>query len=107
MAWFNDYFNFDAFITKDVMVLIYGAGATLLTLAAIAVAIWGRMSPFYYQSAGEAIGVAIGIFIFGNVAWRILCEYIVVLFRINESLISIDKKISLDKTPVESELPYE
>jgi hypothetical protein len=100
MAWLNDYVNFDAFITKDVMVLIYGVGATLLTLAAIAIVIWGRTSPFYYQSAGEAIGAAIGIFIFGNVTWRILCEYIVVLFKINESLISIDKKIRPD-TPIE------
>jgi len=100
MAWFNDFINFDAFITKDLIVVIYGIGAVLLTLVAIAVAIWGRTSPFYYQSAGEAIGVAVGIFIFGNVAWRVLCEYVVVLFRINESLISIEKKIQPDTPPV-------
>ena len=92
MAWFKDFINFDAFITKDVMIMIYVLGVLFLTLMAVVIAIWGRMPPFSYQNAGEAIGVAAGIFFFGNIAWRILCEYIVVLFRINESLIILAKR---------------
>jgi hypothetical protein len=94
--WFNDFFLFDSFITKDVMALVYAIGALLITIVAIEIAVMGQLPPFSYKNPGEAYVAAVLVFLIGNLFWRIICEYIVILFKINESLISIDKSLRIE-----------
>ena len=97
MPLFNDFINFDYFITKDVITVIYILGAILITLIGVVIMIWGRVLPGeLYKDASSAI-IAGGLFlIFGNVLWRIICEFIAVIFKINDSLISIDSSLKSD-----------
>ena len=92
MATFKEFISFDYFITKDVMTLVYCLGAILITMISVIIIIWGRMPPLSYGSAGQAVVVAITWFLVGNFFWRLFCELFVVLFKINDSLISINRK---------------
>jgi hypothetical protein len=87
-----EFIGFDWFITKDVMTLVYVLGAVCLTLISIVMIFWGG-SLSSFKTAGEAIAAGLAVLLIGNLVWRLFCEFIVVLFRINDSLISIDKKI--------------
>lgn len=59
--------------------------------------IWGTRPPASFKTADEAIAAGLIMMFFGNLVWRLFCEFIVVLFKINDSLISIDKKIQMDR----------
>lgn len=97
MPTFKDFINFDYFITKDVITVIYILGAILITLIGIIILIWGRvLSGEIYKDASSAIFSGILIISFGNFFWRILCEFIAVFFKINDSLISIDTTLKSD-----------
>ena len=97
MPLFNDFINFDYFITKDVITVIYILGAILITLIGIIIMIWGRVLPGeLYKDAFSAIIAGGLILLFGNFFWRIVCEFIAVFFKINVSLISIDTSLKTD-----------
>jgi len=99
MATFKDFINFDYFITKDVISVIYILGAILITLIGVVIMIWGRVLPGeIYRDASSAIIAGGLILIFGNLLWRIICEFVAVIFKINDSLISIDASLESDDT---------
>jgi hypothetical protein len=96
MSTLNDFINFDYFITKDVISLIYFLGAILITIIGIIIMIWGQFLPggiFNSNNLFTAIFTGLLIITLGNLFWRILCEFIAVIFKINESLISIDASL--------------
>jgi hypothetical protein len=80
---FSDFVNFRYLITPGFITVIYVVGAVLITIAALGAA----------GSAGSG-GVILGLlwFVFGNLWWRIVLEFVMVLFRINDSLASIDRR---------------
>jgi hypothetical protein len=76
----NDFIAFRYLITPIFMTVIYVIGAIGVTLGALGVLV-----------AGNAIA-GILVFIFGNLYWRIILEFVMVLFRMNDSLQSIDRR---------------
>jgi hypothetical protein len=80
---FSDFVNFRYLITPGFITVIYVVGAILITIAALAAA-----------GSGGSGGVLGGLFflILGNLWWRIILEFVMVLFRINDSLASIDRR---------------
>ena len=65
------------------MTVIYVIGAigiTLVSLGALLAVAGGN----------GAIVTSLLLFLFGNLYWRIFCEFVMVLFRMNDSLQSID-----------------
>ena len=89
------FFSFDIFIARYAVTVIYILGVIFLFAIGISIFIWGRTSPFSYKTMSEAYTVGILIIIFGNIIWRLVCETVAVIFKINESLISIDEKIDI------------
>jgi hypothetical protein len=81
---FTDFINFRYLITPGFITVIYVVGALFITIAALASA----------GTGGGSSGVlgAILVFVFGNLWWRIVLEFVMVLFRINDSLQSIDRR---------------
>jgi hypothetical protein len=79
----SDFINFRYLITPGFVTIIYVIGAIFITLGALA-----------SLANGGAGGVLVGIlvFIFGNLYWRVILEFIIVLFRINEGIQSIDRR---------------
>ncbi len=83
---FNDFLQFRILITKSVYTFIWLLGVFCVFIWSIAAA---GMSVSAIQNKG--IGFLVGIFVFlialvlGNIAWRIVCEIVIVLFSIQES----------------------
>jgi Domain of unknown function (DUF4282) len=76
----NDFIAFRYLITPIFMTVIYVIGAIGITLAALGALV-----------GGNAIA-GILVFIFGQLYWRIILEFVMVLFRMNDSLQSIDRR---------------
>jgi hypothetical protein len=80
---FREFLSFRYLITPPLMTVIYVIGAVLITLASLAT-----------LATREGGGVVVGllIFVFGNLYWRVILEFVMVLFRMNDSLQSIEKR---------------
>jgi len=76
----SDFLTFRYLITPGFISAIYAIGAVLITLYALA----------SISNAG-VVGALIFLII-GNIWWRIVLEFVMVLFRINDSLASIDRR---------------
>jgi uncharacterized protein DUF4282 len=62
---------------------VYVIGAVLITIAALAA---------MASSGGGGAITGVLILIFGNIYWRVILEFVIVLFRMNDSLRSIDRR---------------
>lgn len=80
---FNDFITFRFLITPAVITVVYVIGAILITLGALAA-----------MASGGSTGLVTGVLVllFGNLYWRVILEFVVVLFRMNDSLQSIDRR---------------
>ncbi len=79
----GDFVNFRYLITPGLVTVIYVLGALAITLAAIASLVSGG-------TGGVIAGIL--IFVFGNLYWRVILEFIIVLFRINEGIQAIERR---------------
>jgi hypothetical protein len=78
----NEFLTFRYLITPTFVTIIYVVGAVFITLAALAALTQG------------ANGIISGLILFlvGNLIWRVYMEFVMVLFRINDSVQSIDRR---------------
>jgi uncharacterized protein DUF4282 len=81
---FNDFLSFRYLITPGFITVIYVIGVIVITLAAVAA--------LAVPSGSGAIVSALFFFLVGNLWWRIVLEFVMVLFKINDSLESIDSR---------------
>ena len=81
----SEYISFKRFITPTFIMVIYILGALVATIGSILLMVSGV--------GGTGIAVILGIImlIFGNLAWRILCEYWIVQFRIYEEIAALNR----------------
>lgn len=90
------FLNFDEFITGSLLKAIYLIGVVLILLAAIwlggLTALAGLALAFNQDSFGGVIAslfllaLSLGIGVFGVILWRVYCERVMVIFKINENL---------------------
>jgi hypothetical protein len=85
----SEYLSFKKFITPTFIMIIYILGAVVVTIGSILLMAFGG------GYGGAAVGIILGIvmLIFGNLAWRILCEYWVVQFRIYEEIAALNRRM--------------
>jgi len=83
----SQYIAFKRFITPTFIMVIYILGALVVTIGSIVLMAFG------VGYGGAAVGIILGIImlIFGNLAWRILCEYWIVQFRIYEEIAALNR----------------
>lgn len=86
------YFGFRKLITPDLVKLAYLLG----TLGITVICIFAIASPDIFTThGGDSIRTRVmGILalIFGNLAWRMLCEAAILLFSLHEILVSLEDK---------------
>jgi hypothetical protein len=82
---FSDFLSFRYLITPGFITVIYVIGVILITLAAFT-------SLAIPSTSGGGVLAALVTFIIGNLWWRIILEFVMVLFRMNDSLESIDRR---------------
>lgn len=78
----KDFLAFKYLITPPFMTIIYIIGAIGITL--------GSLASLTNGMAGLIFGLV--LFVFGNLYWRIILEFIMVLFSMNGALQSIDRR---------------
>jgi hypothetical protein len=80
---FNEFIRFRYLITPAFITVVYVIGAILITLAAL-----GALA----SGGGNGFVVGLIVLVFGNLYWRVILEFVMVLFRMNDSLQSIDRR---------------
>jgi hypothetical protein len=82
---FGDFLSFRYLITPGFITVIYVIGVIVIALAAFS-------SLAIPSASGGGVLTAVVTFILGNLWWRIILEFVMVLFRMNDSLESIDRR---------------
>jgi hypothetical protein len=102
---FRRFLSFDIFITKSAITVIYCIGAVVLTLVSVLGIVKPAMLPTLPSQIPSIITPVfwIVVLILGNLVWRMLCEFFVVLFSIDTSLVSIDTTLITLNQPVTAE----
>jgi hypothetical protein len=103
----SEYITFRKFITTGFIIAIYILGALAVTVVSILVMLSGGSSSTLTGMAltnGTAIIIGILLLIFGNLFWRVVCEYMVVQFRIYDELVMLNRKTGVP-TPTSSPMP--
>jgi hypothetical protein len=91
----SGYISFKRFITPTFIMVIYILGALVITIGSFIIMFVDFNVAGQGVSLGGGVGIIIGIvmLIFGNLAWRILCEYWVVQFRIYEEIAALNRRM--------------
>jgi hypothetical protein len=88
----KDFFSFHTFITPVLVKIIYVLGVFGILLASLSIALIpsDRLLPDWSLSPQfKSILVASIVFIGGNLLWRVLCEFLMVVFSIHARLVAI------------------
>lgn len=82
--WSN-FFSFKHMIALQILQIIY-------ILVAIGISIWGLKLLFFGGDDFGGLGRIGGFLLisFGNIFWRLWCELVIVMFRINKTLNNIE-----------------
>ena len=94
------YFSFRKIITTYFVRTIYALGLILLTFAGIGLAAWAGLrlnaatiptrTGVYFIAAGA------GIALVGNLAWRMICEFWLLLFNMHTLVASIERQMKAE-----------
>ena len=95
MGEVQEFLTFRRMMTPVLIQIVFWVGLVgILIMAIMMIAGRGQvpMSPGLAQ-AGPSGGVAVGVImlIFGPLYWRVFCETLIVVFRMNENLDKIEK----------------
>ena len=89
------FFSFGTLITPACIQVAYVIGAAVITLASlfmVALVLTG-VAPEYTDTNRDALLVGgLSLLGIGNLLWRVLCEMVMLLFRIHEVLLELDDK---------------
>jgi hypothetical protein len=89
------YFSFDRLITPTIVKIVHFLGFLILSAAGITLIVWAGLRLHDASIAREqgwryvAIGAA--AVVVGNLAWRVICEFWMVIFNINDQLALLDQ----------------
>jgi len=91
--------NFDEFLTTRILKVIYLVGAALIALGAVAMGGLTSLVGLYTALSNDSIEGALASLFFlalsfgggliGLLLWRVFCEIVIVVFKINENLQAI------------------
>ena len=87
------YFSFQKTITASFVKAIYFVGFLLITLGGIALAGWAswrlREATISRELGWRYVAYGIGAVILGNLVWRIVCEFWIVIFNLYDELVTV------------------
>lgn len=96
---FRQFISFDEFMTPGLVTIVYILGVIAIilgTLIMFAMVFFAGSIPMVGTGSAdtslhfEYAIAAVVFFILGNLYWRVTCELLMVLFKINEHISSID-----------------
>jgi len=94
----SDFVSFKKFISTTLIIIIYAVGFIYITTKGISTIVENRYSFLGMGSdSSERLLAGLAIIVVGNLAWRIVCEAAIVIFRIHDSMTAIEKASQSDK----------
>jgi hypothetical protein len=89
---FKDFLEFKIMLTYSLIKVLYVFGAIWIT--GVSVLDQGRIIGRHSElSSGFELNIFLLILIGGNIAWRVLCEMLIIGFRISQSLSNIENSV--------------
>jgi hypothetical protein len=96
----SGYFSFQKYVTTYFVKVIHFIGFLAFTTAGLGLAIWSarrlQAGSLPTRLGWYYIGAGIGILFVGNLVWRVFCELWLVLFNMNDHLVSLDRKFGAE-----------
>ncbi|MHB1787633.1 MAG: DUF4282 domain-containing protein [Acidimicrobiales bacterium] len=96
----KEFLSFRAMVTSSVIKVLYTLGAVAITITSIVVFIMSFIPPScdsygYCTSRGGGMFVLISVLvlIFGNLWWRLICEWFIIFFSIHDRVRSIEEQL--------------
>lgn len=87
------YFSFYKLITASFVKAIYFVGFLVITLGGIGLAGWAgwrlREATILRELGWRYVTYGVGALILGNLIWRILCEFCIVIFNLYDELVTV------------------
>jgi hypothetical protein len=106
----SSYFSFQSLITRSIVKVVYAMGFLVLTAGGIALIVWSGMrlndANIDQQLGWRYVAVGAAALFVGNLAWRVICEFWMVLFNVNHHLASIDHATGLNRLHKVSEVQF-
>ncbi|RJO67503.1 MAG: DUF4282 domain-containing protein [Myxococcales bacterium] len=84
----ESFWGFRKLVSLSLIKIIYVLVAVLGSLVGFLAVLWSAGEMRFGAAVGGLISLVVG-----NLVWRILCEGMIVVFSIHETLVSIDKKL--------------
>ena len=99
----SGYFSFQKLITTTIVKAVYFLGFIILSTLSITLIVWAGLRR-HDANIGRQLGwryVAVGAagLIIGNIVWRVICEFWMVLFSINDQLSATVNSHSVQRIP--------
>src|SRR5215813_13734364 len=89
------FFSFGTQITPAVIQVVYFIGAAVITLASlltVGLVLMGVASEYTDTNRDALLFGGLTLLGIGNILWRVLCEMVMLVFRIHEALMDLDDK---------------
>ena len=106
----SGFFSFQRLITTSVVKGIYALGFLILTAGGVTLIVWAGLglndANISRELGWRYVCLGAGALVIGNLAWRIACEFWMVLFNINDHLASIDESPSLNRLQRVSDVQF-
>ena len=98
------YFSFQKFITTSIVKGIYVLGFIALTGAGVALIVWAGLklndATIDRQLGWRYVAIGAAALVIGNILWRVICEFWMVLFSINRRLSELNvAKNTIERVP--------
>jgi hypothetical protein len=97
------YFGFRKLITPALIKFSYLVGALAITFCSVIGIFFPNTFTAYGRDSTRVVLIGILVLVFGNLAWRMLCEGAILLFSLHEILLSLDDKAELLATNLEQQ----
>ena len=89
MGEVQEFLNFRRMMTPVLIQIIFWVGLLGIVVSAIMMIAGGsRFAAETGQAGGPVVGIV--VLIFGPLYWRVICETLIVVFRMNENLAKIE-----------------
>ena len=95
MSFLKEFIDFRILITTYVIKVVYVLGLLIITLAGFVSFLAGITKTEVYFFPKGVWGVIWGVFaiIFVNIIWRLFCEWLIIMFNIQDILVSVEKEL--------------
>lgn len=98
-----DYFSFDRLITPTIVKIVHFLGFLILSAAGITLIVWAGLrlndATIAREQGWRYVAIGAATVVVGNLAWRVICEFWMVLFNMHDQLASLGQATIVNTVP--------